>query len=644
LDKRARASDTPAVVGRVVQWIVRIVAAGAVLFVLVLMAAASFAPEPDSVVTRPGSLREPTVAGGGGFSASTPQFSVAIAVRDDGSLVVTERIVEDFGVLSRHGIERIIPEVEDPVDGSAKRLFEVTDLEVSTSPGTPGDVTLSTTSTDLTIRIGDPDTTVTGVHAYRLRYVIPAGVTETNGAIRLHWDAVSSWSEPIGTLSYGIAGPARIVGATCVAGPVGSTQACDVTKVAGTTVAMAQNDLAARDAVTATVRWRPGAFGPVAPPAHPDSASDRIGGVPGLVVAAIALAILALAQLVIVRRARRDDAVTPANLDATFSVRVGDATDPATPTTLPLVTPADLDAVGDEPVVEFVPPQRLRPVELAALLFRGSNSTRVAGTAIDLAARGYFDIAQGDAASGDADDWTLTWKGGRDPAPLRDYEQDVLETLFAGAPSVTLSDRKSSMPPLASRQRGAVKTNLQALGLLPRHTRALTGAHFLCAALTAVALLFAGVGLAVLGTAGVIALILVPVAFVCGLITLFVPVSALTPLGAAMAWRARGFKRLFDESENYHAEFAANAGLMREYMGYAVTLGTVDNWTAAFPSEVQTQMDPMFSPLVIAAFSHSVVTASTPVSTSGSGGFSGGGSFGGGGSGGGGGGGGGGSW
>ena len=108
------------------------------------------------------------------------QFSVAIVVRDDGSLAVTERIVEDFGAFARHGIERVIPEVEDPVDGSGKRLFEVTDLEVSTSAGTPGDVTLSTTETDLTIRIGDPDTTITGVHAYRLRYVVPAGVTETD--------------------------------------------------------------------------------------------------------------------------------------------------------------------------------------------------------------------------------------------------------------------------------------------------------------------------------------------------------------------------------------------------------------------------------------------------------------------------------
>ena len=131
---------------------------------------------------------------------------------------------------------------------------------------------------------------------------------------------------------------------------------------------------------------------------------------------------------------------------------------------------------------------------------------------------------------------------------------------------------------------------------------------------------------------------------VLGLITVFVPVSSLSPLGAAMAWRAEGFKRLFDESENYHAELAANAGVMRDYMGYAVTLGSVDKWTSAFPAEVQ--QDPsssLYSPLMVAAFYTSVSSAATPPRSSSSG-FSGGGSFGGGGAGGGGGGGGGGSW
>lgn len=625
-------------VGRVVQWILRIVAAAALLLVFGLMAAVSSAPEPDSVTTREGALAAPRVAPSDEFSASTPEFTVDVVVRDDGSIAVTEDITEDFGAFSRHGIIRVIPEIE-AVAGGGERLFEVTDLVVSTSPGTPADVELTTDDRQLTVRIGDPDVTIRDVHAYRLEYVVPAAVTRGSDDLRLLWDAISSWEETIGTLTFRITGPARIVDALCQAGAVGSTLECDVTDVDGRSVTMVQTDVFPFQAVTADVTWAAGAFGPVAPPAGPDGVSERVGGMAGVAIVVAGLLGLVVAQLVIVRRARRDNAVMPANLDATFSLRPGG--DPAgSAGTLPLVTPGDLHAVGDDPVVEFVPPQRLRPVELAALLERGSNSTRLAGTTIDLAARGYFDIAQDPA---DAKDWTLTWRGSSDPSPLRGYEDDVLQTLFAGATSVRLSDRKTSMPALATRQRSTVKRDLQGLGLVPRRTRALSGAHFLCGALTALALTLAAIGLAAVASQGAIALVLVPVGIVLGLVTIFVPVSSLTPLGAAMAWRAAGFKRLFDESENYHAELAANAGIMRDYMGYAVTLGSVDKWTSAFPDEVQIQGGSLASPLMVAAFYGSVTSSATPPRSSSSG-FSGGGSFGGGGSGGGGGGGGGGSW
>ena len=626
-------------VGRIFQWVLRIVAAAALLLVFALMAAVSSAPTPSSVTSKEGALAEPRLAPSDEFSPTTPRFDVDVVVNDDGSIDVTEDITQDFGAFAKHGIERIIPEVED-VAGGGERLFEVTDLVVSTSPDTPADVSVTSDDVQLTIRIGDPDETIRDVHDYRLEYTVPAAVTQRSDDLWLLWDAISSWREQIGRLTFRITGPARIVDALCDSGELGATTECTATEVNGRSVTMVQTDVFPYQSVTADVTWARNAFGPVAPPAEPDSLSDRTGGAAGIAIVIAGLVVLAIAQIVIMRRAKRESTPTPANLDATFSIRPGG--DAGTGVgTLPLVTPGDLHAVGEEPVVEFVPPQKLRPAELAALLERGSNSTRLAGTAIDLAARGYFDIAQDPE---DAKEWTLTWTGSNDPAPLRGYEDDVLQTLFAGATSVRLSDRKTSMPGLATRLRSTVKRDLKALGLFPKRTRAHSGAHVLSGALTALALIGAGVGLAAVASQGAIALVLVPIGLVLGLITIFVPVSSLSPLGAAMAWRAEGFKRLFDESENYHAELAANAGVMRDYMGYAVTLGSVDKWTSAFPAEVQ--QDPsssLYSPLMVAAFYTSVSSAATPPRSSSSG-FSGGGSFGGGGAGGGGGGGGGGSW
>jgi hypothetical protein len=85
----------------------------------------------------------------------------------------------------------------------------------------------------------------------------------------------------------------------------------------------------------------------VAPPASPDGVSERIGGAAGLVIVGLGLLVLAVAQAVIVRRARRDNAVTPAMLDATFSVRPGGDAGATAAGSLPLVTPGDLHAVGD---------------------------------------------------------------------------------------------------------------------------------------------------------------------------------------------------------------------------------------------------------------------------------------------------------
>jgi uncharacterized membrane protein len=63
--------------------------------------------------------------------------------------------------------------------------------------------------------------------------------------------------------------------------------------------------------------------------------------------------------------------------------------------------------------------------------------------------------------------------------------------------------------------------------------------------------------------------------------------TALTGLGFAVRWRLEGFKRLLDESENYHALAAANKDAMRMYMGYVVAVGAVDKWTQGFAAIAQ---------------------------------------------------------
>src|SRR4029079_13061076 len=94
----------------------------------------------------------------------TRSFDVLTRVRKDGSARISETIVQDFGFIARHGIERVIP-VRDGI-----REYRMSDVVVSTSAGTPDDVSIINAPDTVTIRVGDANQTVSGVHAYRVSY------------------------------------------------------------------------------------------------------------------------------------------------------------------------------------------------------------------------------------------------------------------------------------------------------------------------------------------------------------------------------------------------------------------------------------------------------------------------------------------
>ena len=90
------------------------------------------------------------------------RYDVVAAIQRDASILVTEQIVYDFGGQARHGIIRSIP-VQYPYSASYDRITPLTVRSVS-SPDAPAQYTTENTGGMVTIKIGDPDRTVTGVH------------------------------------------------------------------------------------------------------------------------------------------------------------------------------------------------------------------------------------------------------------------------------------------------------------------------------------------------------------------------------------------------------------------------------------------------------------------------------------------------
>ncbi len=242
--------------------------------------------------------------------------------------------------------------------------------------------------------------------------------------------------------------------------------------------------------------------------------------------------------------------------------------------------------------------------------------------------------------------------------PLRTYEERLLSALIpAGGGDARFGDRAAEMGEARDQILGELDDDLRNAGLVERRLRGTgsgTAAH-VTGAIVAFALT---VGLAALMGAFLRALPWRVGVVLAGLgVAVMVGAWGLTRVrragrdrttkGLGAGYRAEGFRRFFDESEEMHAKAAADAGLLRQYLGYAVAFDAVDRWVDAFDAPDLTWMGASDVRWVNAwaygSVMHQASTPPAPVSSgSSSGGFGGG--FGGGGFGGGSGGGGGGSW
>jgi hypothetical protein len=141
----------------------------------------------------------------------------------DGSAQITEVIDYDFGVAAsgKHGILRYVCDVSPGAPITVE------------SPDAPDAVQVTPYSREgcsgAQIRIGDPNTTVSGRHRYRIDYPLP-GVAR--GTV-LDWEAVGvGWEVGIDEAEIHVLAPFELLDATCSVGVSGSQGGCDVREVA----------------------------------------------------------------------------------------------------------------------------------------------------------------------------------------------------------------------------------------------------------------------------------------------------------------------------------------------------------------------------------------------------------------------------
>jgi uncharacterized protein (TIGR04222 family) len=519
---------------------------------------------------------------GAAHAASAPgtehiaTFDVKMTVAPNGLLSVHEVIGYNFGVVPRHGIFRDIPVREVYTTNSDyQRVYRVHVTNVQATSAS-AQTSTSTQGNYLRVRIGDPDTTVTGLHTYTIDYTVEGALNSFRDHDELYWDAIGNqFDVPFDAATIAVSMPAEITRVACFAGPQGSGLGCDASGKHGKLATFAQQDLSSNEGVTVVVAIPSGAINP--PPApilekkwNLNDAFSRRYDTMGPAAALAVVGLGAVVLLVLVKG--RDRRYKGSAVDQAMGNTTGEEE------RVPIV-----HRRGGP--VEFVPPDEVRPGEVGVLADETANLLDVTATIVDLAVRGYLRITElpPEGLLRRRHDYELTALDVDDAHKkhLLPYEQKILSSLFKTGPTVKLSELKYKFRADLSKIRDSMYQDAVKQGwfrMRPDHTRAV----------------WHGIGLAVLIIGVVVTFFvarstsfgLVPLAIV--LVGLAIMIAAhrmpsRTGKGSAMLSRVRGFRRLFDEGdEDLRSRFAEQHGIFSEYLPYAIVFGCTHKWAKAF--------------------------------------------------------------
>ena len=540
-----------------------------------LLAAAALAVAVGAVVAAPAAAQSDT-----GWVIET--FDVEIAVQPDGSFDVREQIAVDFGDLDRHGIYRVIPVRYDLVGEDVRvdvpegrspdeflRAIEITGISVSSSA--PDDLQVTRPSRvggrDLTLRIGDEDTTVTGRQTYTISYRVAGALNAFEGHDELYWNVTgNAWPVRIREATATVTAPA-LTEATCFRGPPGAVALCDTSSVTGGTATFSATRLPPGEGLTVVTAFPPGAV-EVTPPLLVEqwTPGRAFTGSPATIPLTILTALAGLLGIGVLAYRQGRDRVTQGGV--TVDGRVDGA-----------AAPRGLFSQRVTPV-QFRPPDDLRPAQLGVLVDERVDPVDVSATIVDLAVRGHLRIVEetDKILFFSKTDWRLERLPSNDP--LLPYEQRLLNAVFEAGQSVKLSDLKGTFASDYNAVKDLLYDDARAQGWFTRRPDRVRGLWLG----VGIALTVVGIGLVVLAALfTTFALAAVPIV-VAGLVLTVAHrwMPHRTAAGSRKLDETLGFRQFINTAEAGRAEFAEQQNLFVKFLPYAVVFGAVDKWARAF--------------------------------------------------------------
>ena len=489
-------------------------------------------------------------------------FQSDINIAADSTLTVKEDMRVDFGSLHQHGIFRTIP-LRYRYDDNHDRVYDL-QVQSVTDGSKPVTFVLSDLSDNEVVKIGDPHLLVTGKQRYVITYVVRGAMNSFSDHDELFWNVDGAlWPVAKSAVGATVHLPsAAFQKAACYQGPPGSRETCSHVDGSDLVSFSSTRQLGSGEEMSVVTALNKGAVTvppPMLEPRHRHFPQDAFDINP-LTVGVSALVLVAGIGFVIWNWWVH-------GRDRAYLTQYYLTNDPR--------QHADPLFKHEPVVVEFEPPQNLRPAELGLILDERADPKDLTATIVDLAVRGHLTIQEAAGKS----DWLLTWKGAP-TAELNTYEKTIIDGLFTGRNEVKLSALKGTFSPTLAVAESQMYGDAMSRKLFlsnPQQARAswlFLGVALFSWGIVAAVFLGTQYGYGLVG----VALILVGIALAIS--SPFMPQRTAT--GRDLLQHTLGFRLYMTTAEKYRQQFAAKAEIFTQLLPYAIVFGSVALWAKAF--------------------------------------------------------------
>ena len=509
--------------------------------------------------------------------SSITRMDVVVHVASDGSLAVTQTLDVHY-VTTGHG--PYVYFVTRQATGTKNQYRELgySRTGVTSPTGAPAEqLTTYPSYGVMAVRIGDPDTQVSGTQTYVLTYDV-TGVVNPNvvssGLDELYWNVIGTgWTIPISNVTVTLTSDVVIASTQCHQGSTFGGS-CGHT-ASGGSATYTQGSLSPGQGMAIVAGWPAGTFSGAEPtftthetPPPPFELTPFKGSVVGGAV------VLVLVVGLLLWWRGRDQiftAVSPGLLPTAHDLH-------------------DTRRVRHVPyAVRFSPPDAVSPGMVGTLLDRRADLVDVTATLTDLAVRGLIRFEARKRSS-----TPRIHKVVADPQGLAPYERDLFDALFPKGAIKAGTGRLTGRPfgRAVSKARHDLYVAVLDAGWFSSAPDS-TKSRLLVAAVIALtsSIITLGVG-AVFGW-GLLALPVLLIGVVLFAARWWLPTRTAT--GSAMLSQTLGFKLYLETAEAGQIAFEEAENIFSRYLPYAIAFGCVDHWVSVF-AELVDRGAPMSMP------------------------------------------------